>query len=106
MGKRRKFTSEFKVKIVLEMLREERTLGDLARVYEVSPNQLARWRSEFLERAPQLFDDPKAERERQKSEQAAAEERERLLKTIGQLTMERDYLQAAQARQNNNRRLL
>ena len=98
MGKRRKFTSEFKVKIMLEMLREERALGDLVRVYEVSPNQLARWRSELLERVPQLFDDPKAERGRRKTEQAAAEERERLLKAIGQLTMERDYLQAAQAR--------
>jgi len=41
MGKRRNFTSEFKVKVVLEMLREERTLGEIASEYEINPNQLS-----------------------------------------------------------------
>ena len=106
MGKKRKFTSEFKAKIVLELLKEERTLGEIAAEHEINPNQLATWRREFLEKVPRVFEEPKAERARLKAERAIAEEKNRLLKTIGQLTMERDFLQAVQAKQENNRRLL
>jgi transposase-like protein len=39
MGKKRRlFTSEFKVEVVVELLREERTLGELAAAYEVNLN--------------------------------------------------------------------
>jgi len=106
MGQKRQFTSEFKVKVVLELLREERTLGEIAADYEINPNQLATWRREFLNRAPAVFDDPKAVKARQKAANAAAAEKDRLLKTIGQLTMERDYLHAVQAKREENRRLL
>ena len=106
MGKKRQFTSEFKVKVVLELLCEERTLGEIAAAYEINPNQLGTWRREFLDRAPSVFDDPKAAKARQKAANNAAAEKDRLLKTIGQLTMERDYLQAVQAKREENRRLL
>jgi len=108
MGKRRVFSSEFKTKVVLELLREERTLGEIAAEYQINPNQLTNWRREFLEKAPGVFDVPKTAKARQKSEREAAEERDRLLKTVGQLTMERDFLQAVQAKREeyNNRRLL
>jgi len=106
MGKKRQFTSEFKVKVVLELLREERTLGEIAAAYEINPNQLTNWRREFLEKAPGVFDEPKTKKVRQKAEREAANEKDRLLKAIGQLTMERDFLQAAQAKQAENRRLL
>ena len=104
MGKKRKFSSEFKVKIVLELLREERTLGEIAAEYEINPNQLANWRREFQEKAPSMFDEPKAIKARLKEEREAAKEKDRLLKTIGQLTVERDFLQAVQAKQEEKRR--
>jgi transposase-like protein len=106
MGKRRNFSSEFKTKVVLELLREERTLGEIAAAYEINPNQLTNWRREFLEKAPAVFDEPKAAKERLKAERKAAEEKDRLLRTIGQLTMERDFLQAVQAKREENRGLL
>ena len=108
MGKRRVFTSDFKAKVVLELLREERTLGDIAAEYQINPNQLTNWRREFLEKVPGLFDEPKTTKARRKAEREASEERDRLLKTVGQLTMERDFLQAVQAKHEeyNNRRLL
>ena len=101
MGKRRSFTSEFKVKLVLELLREERTLGEIASENEINPNQLATWRREFIEKAPVIFDEPKTVKARQKAEAAAVAEKDRLLKTIGQLTMERDFLQAVQAKRKD-----
>ena len=106
MSKKRQFTSEFKVNVVLELLREERTLGEIASAYQINPNQLATWRREFLERAPGLFDEPKAMRAQRKADQEVVVERDRLLKTVGQLTMERDFLQAIQAKREENRRLL
>lgn len=109
MGKRRQYTSEQKVKLVLELLREERTLNEIAATHQINPNQLARWRQEFLEKAPAVFDEPKTAKARQKAEEEAAREKTRLLKTIGQLTMERDFLQEVREIQTKgveNRRLL
>jgi len=103
MGKRRQFTSEYKAGLVLELIRGERTLGEIASTNQINPNQLARWRQEFMEKAPSVFDEPKTTKARQKAEEEAANEKIRLLKTIGQLTMERDYLQEAQAKQYDNR---
>ena len=44
---RRQFTPEFKTKIVVELLREEKPLGELAAEHEISPNQLRNWKREF-----------------------------------------------------------
>ena len=56
MNKRRKFSSTFKTKVVLEALSERFTIQELGRKYEVHPNQIAKWKSHFLENADSLFD--------------------------------------------------
>ena len=99
MDKRRKYSSEFKVKLVLEVLREEQTLGEIAAKYEINPNQITNWKREFLEKAPTVFDESKNDRERRRSERETADKEARMLKTIGQLTMERDFLQAVRAKE-------
>jgi transposase-like protein len=38
--RRRQFTAEFKTKIILELLREEKQIGELAAENDLSPNQL------------------------------------------------------------------
>jgi len=53
---RRSFTLAFKTKVVLELLRGERELNEIAAAYEISPNQLKNWKSEFLENADSVFD--------------------------------------------------
>jgi len=106
MGKKRVFSSEYKVKLVLEVLKEERLIGEIAAEHNINPNQLSRWRQEFLEKAPGLFDEPKTERTRQKALKETEEEKQQLLKKVGQLTMERDFLQAVQEKQQNKRGFL
>jgi transposase-like protein len=106
MGKKRHYSSDFKVNLVLELLREERTANEIAAEHNINPNQLTNWRREFLEKAPGVFDEPKAIKARQKAEHEATAEKDRLLRTIGQLTMERDFLQAVQAKVEENRRRL
>ena len=45
MEKRRSFKPEEKAKIVIEVLKEERTLNEIAAEYEIHPNQLSRWKT-------------------------------------------------------------
>lgn len=52
---RRKFTAEFKTKIVLEILREEKQIGEVATENGLSPNQLRNWRKEFLKMQQRCF---------------------------------------------------
>jgi len=104
MGKR-KFTAEFKAALVLEVLCGERELGEIASEHEINPNQLRAWKTAFLEKAPTVFEESKSAKEAARSEQEAAEEKAAMLKTIGQLTLERDFLMKQAHEQNKAVRL-
>ena len=91
---RGKYTPEFKAKIVLEVLQGERELGAIAAENNLNPNMVRNWKAEFVENASSIFEEQgKAEREVKRKEAAAAKERDKMLKTIGQLTVERNFLQ-------------
>lgn len=60
MTKRRKFSPEFKARVVLELISGEKGLMQASREYEIKDSVLSRWKQEFLERAPQLFEQPQA----------------------------------------------
>ena len=45
---RRKFSAEFKTKLVLESLKEKYTIEELARKHELHPNQITIWKKEFF----------------------------------------------------------
>lgn len=89
--KRRKFSAELKAKIVLEVIRGEKELNVIAVEYEIAPNQIRNWKSEFLNNAASAFDDNRTEDlkvELQKKEQ----ETDSLYKKVGQLTTQVDWL--------------
>ena len=54
---RRKFKGDFKSKVVLEALKERSTIEDLAKKYELHPNQINTWKKEFLSKAAMVFED-------------------------------------------------
>lgn len=82
---RRKFTSAFKLKVVLEALKEQSTLSELAHKYEVHPNVISRWKADFLENAESVFDsDTKKPGEPQREDD--------LYKEIGRMKIENDWL--------------
>ena len=89
---RRQFTAEFKTKIVLEILREEKQLGELAAEHGVSPNQLRNWKKEFLGNAAKVFSASIQEKELNAKEKALDEERSEIMAKVGQLTIENDWL--------------
>jgi transposase len=95
MNKKRKtYTPEEKAKIVLEVLREENTLNELSQKYSVSPQLISRWKTEFLENMPAVFDKKSTEIENMKKEHAA--EKEELINQIGQLTVDMNWLKKKQ----------
>ena len=47
MEKRNRYTAEFKAKVVLELLREEQTLNDLAAKYQLNPQMISQWKSDL-----------------------------------------------------------
>ena len=87
---RRKFTSEFKFKVVLEALSERYTIQELGRKYEIHPTQITNWKSQFLKNGQAVFDRPMKD-----SKTEAQELEDRYLKVIGQQKMEIDFLKKA-----------
>jgi len=53
---RKQYTAAFKARIVQEILKEEKTLAQIAAEYEVHPTQLKQWRALALEGLPGLFE--------------------------------------------------
>lgn len=66
MADRRKFTAEFKARVVLEMLAEQKTAAQASREYGIKDSVLSRWKQEFVERAPLLFEQAGGSDERER----------------------------------------
>ena len=92
MGRKSKFDSAFKPKVVLDALKEKETRSELAKKYGVAPKQITDWEKEFLEKSGSVFGEEHSESKELKSLKA---ENERLLKKVGQLTIEVDFFAEA-----------
>jgi transposase len=85
MKKRKKYTSGFKTKVVLEAIQERETIQELGKKYGLHPTQISNWKSQFLSGASSVFEkgNDKNDDEREKTD---------LFKKVGQLQMEVDFL--------------
>ena len=93
MSKRRKFSAEFKAKVALEALSGELTLAELASKYDVHPTQITGWKRQAREGMVAAFSGKATTVQKD----AAAEIRD-LHAKIGQLTVEKDFLERAFAK--------
>lgn len=84
---RKNYSSEFKARVALEAVKGEHTLSELSQKYEVHPNMIAKWKSQFLEAVPQIFID-----KRRKENKNREVNVDNLYKQIGKLQVERDFL--------------
>jgi transposase len=90
MAKRRHFTAQQKAQIVLETLKEEKHISQIASEHGVHPNMVQRWKQEALEGFTRLFEDHRKE----EHEQEAEHERQvnELYAEIGRLTTQLNWL--------------
>lgn len=66
MPKRKRLTANQKAQIVLEILKEEKTINQIASEFGVHPNVLYRVKKQTLENLPKIFENEnKGERDRQ-----------------------------------------
>ena len=88
---RRHFTLEFKAKVVLELLKGEKELNELASEHGIAPNLLRNWKAEFLQNAPNVFSDKRIDTLQEKLKEER-KENEQYAKKVGQLTMQVDWM--------------
>jgi transposase len=86
---KRKFSAEFKTKVVLEALKEHTTIEELSRKYELHPNQISHWKKEFLSRASSVFGSADKGDPDKKQQQDIIE---KLYQEIGKQKIEIDWL--------------
>jgi putative transposase len=86
---RKHHSSALKAKIVIEALRETKTVAELAAEHQVHPNLITKWKLAALQRMPTLF-----ERAQQQSDKEEAQEKKiaELYQEIGKLTTQVNWL--------------
>lgn len=84
MTERRKYTAEFKVQVVLELITGKRGLMEASREYGIKDSVLSRWKQEFLERAPQIFEQSRSKNDPQEERIAELE------RALGRTTLQLD----------------
>jgi putative transposase len=89
---RKNYNSEFKAKVALEAVKGRLTINEISREFGVHPNQISKWKKQFLESLPQIF-------EFSKIAQAAENEEltNQLYQQIGQLKVEFDWVKKKSA---------
>jgi transposase-like protein len=86
---RKSYDKAFKSKVALEALREESTLQELSIKYDVHPNQISKWKNQVIEALPDIFERPN---KKSAAERETEEQRDTLLKMVGEVTLENDFL--------------
>jgi len=85
---RRNHSPAFKAKVALAALKGEKTMAELAQQFDIHPNQITQWKSQLLERAPEVFGSTAAD-------EAPPVDLKALHAKIGQLALENDFLESA-----------
>ncbi len=84
---RRKFSAEFKAKVALEAIKNEKTLAQLSQQFDVNAITISKWKSEFLENISKVFTSHSATHADDSKPDV-----DRLYAQIGQLKVELDFL--------------
>jgi len=88
--KRKSYTPQFKSQIVLEILKEEKSMSQIASENEIHVNQLHKWKTQFLQEMPQVFEKQNKDLEKMKVDYE--KQLESLYSEVGKLTTQLSWL--------------
>ena len=89
--KRRNFTAEFKAKVVLELIEEDKTINEVASKYDILPKSLQQWKKQFLENSVLAFDKSAVVKEYKEEIENLKKEKDAIAKKLGEVIVERDW---------------
>jgi putative transposase len=89
--KRTVYSAEFKTKLVLEVLKEDKTLNEIASANNINPKNLQNWKKIFLENAEVAMEPAKAVKEYKEENAKLQAKLDEYAKTVGRLTVEKDW---------------
>lgn len=87
------YTPDFKSKVVLDILQGNQELNKICSQHNLNPNMVRKWKQEFMNNAYLVFDAKSEHKKSQRKEDDLKRKNDQMLKTIGQLTLERNFLQ-------------
>jgi putative transposase len=87
MYMRKRYDNKFKARVVLEALKNNRTIAEIASEYGVHANQITKWKKQVLDELPGIFSN-----KREKTQQDNLALQDELYRQIGQLKVELDCL--------------
>ncbi len=91
--KRRIFTAEFKTKIVLEVLKGEKTLNEIASKNNITPKNIQNWKKIFLDNAELAMEPAKAIKEYKDENLKLQSKIDDYAKIVGKMTVEKEWLE-------------
>jgi transposase-like protein len=92
MVKRKEYTPEYKTKLIIEILKEEKTISEIASRENINVKQLGNWKAEFLANASRAFSRNRDEKEVARQVAALEDKEKKYQAKVGQLTLEVDFL--------------
>lgn len=91
MAKNKKWSAAAKFEIVFHVFKGQNTLNEICKGCQVSPSQVHLWKKQFLEQGKGVFAKPSDKRAARRLEELEKKQ-SKLYTTIGELTVDRDYL--------------
>lgn len=83
---RKEYTPKFKLKVVLEMIKGEKTIIQICQDYEVVSSQVYKWKKQLLDNGASIYETPHSQKTQEGKDTKA------LYAKIGELSVERDFL--------------
>jgi transposase-like protein len=84
---KKSYSAQFKAKVALELVKEQKTLNEVASEYNVHPNMITKWRRQLLDGLPEIFTQNNHKKDKEIEKLVAS-----LYQKIGKLEVERDWL--------------
>jgi transposase len=89
MSKRKSYTTKFKKQVAIEAIKEHMTIPEIAQKFKVHPSQIKKWKQILQEQSDVLFEHGNS---RQKALENSEKSQDNLLRIIGKLQVENDFL--------------